>query len=85
MIGFIQLIDAVRNTIHNNGYYQPIGKQSRKIEFSDEFFQLEFKENEAIEISTIQVLEIIGSYIDYAKHLLESEVIRGIGFIKDKS
>jgi hypothetical protein len=84
-IEFIELIDAVRNTIHNNGYYQPIGKQSKKIEYSDEFMKFEFNENEAIEINTTEVLKIIENYIGYIKNLLKSEVLSGIPIIKDKS
>ena len=82
---FIELIDAVRNTIHNNGYYQPLGKQNKKVEYTDEFMELKFIENEPIDINTIQVLKIIENYINFTKSLLKNKIISEMNLIKDKS
>jgi hypothetical protein len=83
---FIEFFDAVRNTIHNNGYYQPITKRQRK-DFTYELapFTLAFKEGEKIDLGTDEVLFALKQLVVYVKRLLEHKEIRSIAITPDKN
>lgn len=83
---FIEYFEAIRNTIHNNGYYQPVSKNQRK-EFTYELppFSLTFKENERIELGMDETLFTIKQLIEYLNHMLRHQEIEKIEITPDKN
>ena len=83
---FIEYFEAVRNTIHNNGYYQPVSKNQRN-EFTYELppFSLSFKENERIELGMDETLFTIKQLIEYLEHMLKHPDIEKIEITTDKN
>ncbi|MDP3471757.1 MAG: hypothetical protein Q8S14_07760 [Algoriphagus sp.] len=83
---FIEFFEAVRNTIHNNGYYHPVGKHQRK-EFTFELppYSLTFKGNQKIELGTEEILFTIKKLLENLKHMLMHNAIQKIEIIIDKN
>lgn len=83
---FIEFFDAVRNTIHNNGYYQPDRPKQRK-QFTYELasFCIEFKEGDKIDLDMDAVLFTLKQLVVYVAQLLEHEEIRNIAITLDRS
>lgn len=84
-IEFIELISSIRNTIHNNGYYQPVGKQNKKIRYKDDEIEISFIENESVDLDTNEVIIIVNKFISLLKDLLLHDKISNIELILDKS
>ncbi len=82
----IKLFDATRNTIHNNGYYMPIGKKQEK-EFTANLNgkKIAFKENNPITITTNDFIEIALSEIEYIYKAMQNDEIVSLPIIKDFS
>lgn len=83
---FVEYFEAVRNTIHNNGYYQPVSKHQRK-EFTYELppYSLTFKENQRIELGMDATLFTIKKLLEYLKHMLLHADIQKIEITTDKN
>jgi hypothetical protein len=82
----IKLYDATRNTIHNNGYYMPIGKKQEKefaVDLNGKVFT--FKENNPIAFTTGDFIEIALSEIEFIHKVLQNEVVVSLTIIKDIS
>jgi hypothetical protein len=82
--GLIKLFDATRNTIHNNGFYMPIGKKQEK-EFSVALNgkTFAFKENNPIEITTKDFIEIALAEIELIYKVLQKEEVVSLPTIRD--
>lgn len=85
-IEFIEYIEAIRNTIHNNGYYQPIGKKQRK-EFTYDLDgnHLKFSENNRIELDMDDFIATSKLLIDYIIKMLRHPEIENIETTTDKN
>jgi hypothetical protein len=85
-IEFIEYFEAIRNTIHNNGYYQPVSKNQRK-EFTYELtpYTLTFKENQRIELGMDETLFTIKRLLVYLKNMLFHPDIQQIELTIDKN
>jgi hypothetical protein len=83
-LDLIKLIDAIRNTIHNNGFYMPIIDKQEK-EFSVTFNQktFSFKENYPIVISTKDFLEIVFAQIELIFKVIQNQEVLNIPLIAD--
>ena len=81
---FLKLIDAVRNSIHNNGFYQPIGKQ--EIEFRIEFAgkEFHFKQDNRVDVTADDIFNIIQNEIELIYKTLEVDEIKQLPISEDK-
>ena len=82
---FIELIDAIRNTIHNNGFYEPLFK-SQKPEFDNTFKgkTFYFKQGNRIDLTTEDVLNIVDEEIELIYNVLKYDTISKLPFSPDK-
>ena len=82
---FIKLFDAIRNTIHNNGFYMPIGKQEKEVSVTFKGDQYYFKQNTPVKITTKSIIEIIQAAIELMYNVLQKEEIESIPSTKDRT
>lgn len=82
---FITLIDAMRNSIHNNGYYIPIGKQPKEFKYKIEPFEFSFTENAKVNLDTQETLIVIRDLINYTEKLLHHKTIEEMEITRDKN
>jgi hypothetical protein len=82
---FIECIDALRNTIHNNGYYKPLKGQPKKILYSKSPVTLEFTENEKLTIGTDETLFLIREMIECTELMLKHELVVALPYTPDRN
>ncbi len=82
---FIELIDAIRNSIHNNGYYQPIGKQLKDFTYKLNSFEFKFVEDSRVNFDTQEILHVIRELINYTGSLLMHKTIMEMSITPDKN
>lgn len=82
---FIEFILGVRHSIHNNGFYQPIGKQKKTIHYELDGKIIELNENKSIDIDTIDIIKVVKILIEYTDIMLKHDKIFTIPVIEDKS
>lgn len=82
---FITCIDALRNTIHNNGYYRPQYKQPKEVYYKNSHSEIHFKEDEKTAISTKDTISLIWELAEYTQCMLRHEEIRKIPLTKDRN
>ena len=82
---FIICLDALRNTIHNNGYYRPQYKQPKKVYYKNAQSEIQFKENERTAMSTKETISLIWDLAEYTEGMLKHEKIRKIQITKDRN
>lgn len=82
---FIICLDALRNTIHNNGYYRPQYKQPKEVYYKNAKSEIHFKENERTAISTKDTISLIWELAEYTECMLKHEEIRKIGITEDRN
>lgn len=82
---FIDCIDALRNTIHNNGYYRPLDKQPKRIVYKTEILNIEFDASKKVDIGTDETLFIIKDMLEYTESLLKSTPVQNIPFTRDRN
>ena len=75
---FLECLFYIRNTIHNNGYFKPIGKQKEEFEYKFDDFGLVFKKNSGIDLNTYQTIEVVSVLKDKFKSLLNNEKVKAI-------
>lgn len=81
----IEVVDAIRNTIHNNGYYRPQTRNQREnFAYIVPEFKLEFKKDQPISPSTASTIYILEKYIDCTIELLKDNMIQKIPIIEDR-
>ncbi len=76
---YIEYINAVRNTIHNNGHYFPEGKQRKNFTFGN----IGISEGEIVEVTTFDILDIVHQMIINTDKLFKAQKISEIPFLKD--
>lgn len=82
---FIDFIDAIRNTIHNNGYYQPVRKQEKEFSYNYKGKDFKFVEGEPIDITTDDILGICEDLLHSTYNTLIHPEILKIPITDDKS
>lgn len=83
--GFIEFFDAVRNTIHNNGYYNPRGNQRKVFNYEMTPFSFHFKDGEKVNLSMDALLFLLNDLIEHVADLLGHSAIRDTELTKDKN
>jgi hypothetical protein len=81
---FILFIDAIRNSIHNNGYYIPLIKQANEFEYEISDFIFKFYKNDKVDLGTKEILIIIEELIKYTIDLIHHKKIEKMPVILDK-
>lgn len=81
----LKCIYAVRNTIHNNGYYKPLGKEPLRFTYKNQTFETTFIENEKIDLNTGKVLVLLEELIIQSEKLLKHPRILALPIITDRS
>lgn len=83
---FITFMDALRNTIHNNGYYLPNAKNQPDIViYSNGDLDVEFKAGEKTALNTFQTILVAYEVSQYTECLLKNENIMSIEFTPDRN
>lgn len=82
---FIICTDALRNTIHNNGYYRPKHKQPKEVNYKNAQSEIQFKENERTAITTKDTISLILELAEYTECMLKHEEIRKIEITQDRN
>lgn len=80
----IKFFDAIRNTIHNNGFYMPLAKNLEK-EFSIKFNgkDFSFKENDQIAITTKDFIAVALAEIELVYKVLQKEEVLALAPTRD--
>lgn len=84
-VEYIICLDALRNTIHNNGYYRPQYKQPKEVYYKNEHSEIRFKENERTSTTTKDTISLIWELVEYTEIMLKHKVIREIQLTKDRN
>jgi hypothetical protein len=82
---FLDCLNATRNTIHNNGYYRPLGKEPEKLTYENKRFKIEFKKDEKVNMNFGGVLSLIEELIIQTEKLLKHPKVVGIPLSNDKN
>ncbi|GAA0873918.1 hypothetical protein GCM10009118_03260 [Wandonia haliotis] len=82
---FITCLDALRNTIHNNGYYRPQFKQPKEVHYKNAQSEIHFKENERTAMTTKDTISLICELAEFTECLLKHPEIRKIEITEDRN
>lgn len=82
---FVECIDALRNTIHNNGYYKPLKGQQLKVIYKNPPLDIEFIENSKIELGTDATLFLIRELIRCTELLLKHDLVSKLPITSDRN
>jgi hypothetical protein len=82
---YIVCLDALRNTIHNNGYYRPQYKQPIEVYYKNEKSEIHFKENERTSITTKDTISLIYELVEYTECILKHKAIMQIKLTEDRN
>jgi hypothetical protein len=82
---FVTCLDALRNTIHNNGYYRPKYKQPKEVYYKNKQSEIRFKENERTGISTKDTISLIWELTEFTECMLKHEEIKKIVITEDRN
>lgn len=82
---FVDCIDALRNTIHNNGYYKPFDKHPKTVTYINKPLNITFTENNKIEVGTDETLFLIRDIIKYTDLVLKHDLVKDLPFTADRN
>lgn len=82
---FITCLDALRNTIHNNGYYRPQYKQPKEVYYKNAQSEIHFKENERTAMSMKDTISLIWELAEYTECMLKHQEIKNIPITQDRN
>tara|TARA_R110002072_G_scaffold171308_1_gene325007 strand:+ start:5327 stop:6037 length:711 start_codon:yes stop_codon:yes gene_type:complete len=82
---YIICLDALRNTIHNNGYYRPQWKQPKEVSYQSEDCNISFKENERLTLDTKQTISLIYELVEYTELMLKNEKVVSLPITNDRN
>ncbi len=82
---FIICLDALRNTIHNNGYYRPQYKQPKEVYYKNDNSEITFKENDRTALTTKDTISLIWELAEYTECMLKHEKIKEIELTTDRN
>jgi hypothetical protein len=82
---FIICLEALRNTIHNNGYYRPQYKQPKEVYYKNTHFEIRFKENDRTAMTTKDTISLMWELVEYTECMLKHEKIKIIQITEDRN
>jgi hypothetical protein len=82
---FITCFDALRNTIHNNGYYRPQYKQPKEVNYKNKHSEIHFKEYERTAMTTKDTISLIWELAEFTECMLKHPEIKKIEFTEDRN
>jgi len=80
---FLDCFEALRNTIHNNGFYKPIDKQADIVEYKTEYLNLKFEKDHKVPVTTNETIILLVDAMTYSEDLLKHPEIVSLDFVPD--
>ena len=81
---FFECISAVRNTIHNNGFYRPIGQQPDEFTYDHKEFTIVFVKDGGVDLNMGKTLILMEDLLEATYHLLNHERVLALTITIDR-